>query len=63
MYLSKLKQNFLNNFRTAHVRHGPFDILGGGGGLGFMSWPEKFFQTISEQGNFFPGPSDGFIFS
>ena len=36
------------------VRHGPFDILGGG--LGFMSGPENFFRTISEQGYFFRRP-------
>ena len=41
---------------SAIVRHGPFDILGGGGGLGFMSWPENFFRTISEQGYFFRRP-------
>ena len=29
---------------------------GGGGGLGFMSGPEIFFRTISEQGYFFRHP-------
>ena len=43
------------------VRHGPFDILGGGG-LGLMSGPENFFRTISEQGYFFAGPSGRIIF-
>ena len=32
------------------VRHGPFDILGGGGGgLEFFSGPRNFFRTILEQ--------------
>ena len=35
---------------------------GGGGGLGFMSGPENFFRTISEQGYFFAGPSGRIIF-
>ena len=33
-----------------------------GGGLGSWSWPENFFRTISEQDNFFAGPSGRIIF-
>ena len=39
---------FYNVLRTLHVRHGPFDIQGGGGGLGFWSGPRYFFRTKSE---------------
>ena len=42
-------------WRLFLLRHGPFDILGGGG-LGLMSGPENFFRTISEQGYFFRRP-------
>ena len=42
--------------------HGPFDILGGGGGLGFMSGPEIFFGQYRSKVIFFAGPSGRIIF-
>ena len=41
--------------RPWSIRHGPFDIQGGGG-LGFWSGPRYFFQTKSEQDYFFRRP-------
>ena len=35
------------------VRHGPFDIQGGGGGLEFWSGPRYFFRIKSGQDYFF----------
>ena len=57
MYLSAvcLSSTFSRRRLTKVIRHGPFDILGGGG-LGFRSGPEFFFRTISEQGYFFRRP-------
>ena len=47
------------------LRHGPFDILGGGGGgLEFFSGPRNFFRTILEQDFFFlPALRAGLFFS
>ena len=41
--------------RMVALRHGLFDILGGGG-LEFFSGPRNFFQTILEQDYFFRRP-------
>ena len=43
------------------IRHGPFDIQGGGG-LGFWSRPSYFFRKKLEQGYFSVGPSGRIIF-
>ena len=47
------------------LRHGPFDIQGGGGGgLEFLSGPRIFFRTKSEQDYFFsPALWAGLFFS
>ena len=45
------------------LRHGPFDILGGGGGgLGFRSGPKKNFGQYRSKVVFFAGPSGRIIF-
>ena len=50
------------NMSTCLFRHGPFDILGGGG-LGFRSGPEIFFWTqYRSKVIFFAGPSGRIIF-
>ena len=46
-----------NGKRRYDIRHGPFDILGGGGGgLGIFFRAKNFFRTILEQDYFFRRP-------